>query len=306
MTQNTLSRRGFLGSGLAVAGGLSMGTWSTTSTTAHAESAAMPNLKLNPETLDFSGCSQAQYIYEGVPFKPYMRRLHTPSGLNILRDAPKDHPHHHALMLAMKVNGVNFWEEYTEKVGRQRHLAFNAMEVKKDCLHCQEMLDWEEPKRGRVLLKEQRETTLLGGKADSPTFLEWKSLLWNENKNVRLEGTHYHGLGMRFLESMDNEGRFLNSARTEGEIIRGDERNLCAAWCAYQAKAETKPVTVALFSHPDSFRHPSTFFTMGDASPRFAYLSATLGLYQNKEVLKRGRTSATALWRRTVGRICIA
>ena len=43
--------------------------------------------------------------------KPYVRELAPLRGDNILRDSPFDHKHHHGLMFAIRVNGVNFWEE---------------------------------------------------------------------------------------------------------------------------------------------------------------------------------------------------
>src|SRR5690606_22625381 len=60
------------------------------------------------------------YRWAGVPFKPYVRELTTPSGTNVIRDAPADHLHHHGLMFAVTVDGVNFWEEAASS-GVQRH-----------------------------------------------------------------------------------------------------------------------------------------------------------------------------------------
>lgn len=52
-------------------------------------------------------------VYRSDPrqFKPYVKELCTIRGDNLLRDAPSDHLHHHALMYAIRVNGLNFWEE---------------------------------------------------------------------------------------------------------------------------------------------------------------------------------------------------
>ena len=41
------------------------------------------------------------YRYKNVPFKPCVQQLFSPVGVNILRDAPADHLHHHALMFAV-------------------------------------------------------------------------------------------------------------------------------------------------------------------------------------------------------------
>ena len=37
-----------------------------------------------------------RYHYRDVPFKPYVQQLFSPRGVNVLRDAPADHLHHHA------------------------------------------------------------------------------------------------------------------------------------------------------------------------------------------------------------------
>jgi hypothetical protein len=75
---------------------------------------------------------------------------------------------------------------------------------------------------------------------------------------------------------MDEAGRFQNADRKTGEVFRGDERLLRSSWCAYTADVDGKPLTVAMFDHPDNPRHPATWFTMAKL---FAYLSATLNLH---------------------------
>ncbi len=55
--------------------------------------------------------------------------------------------------------------------------------------------------------------------------------------------------------------------------------------CAYTAKADGKPVTVAMFDHPGNFR-PATFFTLTHG---FAYLSATLNEWKEPITLKAGQ-----------------
>ena len=61
------------------------------------------------------------YRHAGTKFKPYVERLFTPKGVQVLRDAPHDHVHHHALMLAFGLNEeLDYWGEVHAKVaGRQ-------------------------------------------------------------------------------------------------------------------------------------------------------------------------------------------
>jgi len=112
-----------------------------------------------------------------------------------------------------------------------------------------------------------------------------------------LTGEHYFGLGLRFVESMDRGGRFLNAEGSAGESVRGSERLTPAKWCAYTATADGHPVTVAVFDHPSNPRHPARMFTM---TPPFAYIAATLNLWKEPMTLKAGEVLeliyGIALW----------
>jgi len=223
-----------------------------------------------------------RYRYQDVPFKPYVQQLFSPDGINILRDAPADHLHHHALMFAVTVDGVNFWEEQ-QAPGRQVHRA--VIQTNAEALngisraYFTEYVDWLSPRNQDLLLKEERTIELCPLNDPSVTLLKWRSkfTLPAGKDSATLTGAHYHGLGMRFVESMDKTGQFLNAAAEPGTIFRGDERLVQASWCAYTAPADGKPVTVAMFGHPDNPRHPTQWFTMTNP---FAYVSATLNLHQ--------------------------
>ncbi|MBN2593331.1 MAG: PmoA family protein [Sedimentisphaerales bacterium] len=222
------------------------------------------------------------YRYEDVPFKPYVQKLFSPSGINILRDAPHDHLHHHALMYAVAVDGVNFWEEQTEP-GRELHKRFDDMRIDKIGNTTQagftEQLDWINPRSGKLLLKEHRKIKVCQLDDVKATLLSWQSSLEVPlgKKSMTLSGSHYFGLGMRFLESMDTGGKFLIASDQAGDIVRGTERITRADWCAYTAEANGKPVTIAMFGHPENLRHPTHWFTMTEP---FVYLAATLNLHK--------------------------
>ena len=223
-----------------------------------------------------------KYRHGDVPFKPYVAELYSPGGVQILRDSPKDHQHHHALMFAVGVDGVDFWAE-TPVDGKQktRSLAGVRSSIRNGDARAwfTHELDWVEP-AGKTLAVERRtiEVAPLGGPVPA-TVLTWRSRLAPPagKTSIELFGSHYFGLGMRLVESMDLGGRFFNAANDEGENVRGSERLAAAKWCAYAATADGKPVTVAVFDAPDNARHPARMFTM---SPPFAYLAATLNLWK--------------------------
>ena len=242
------------------------------------------------------------YRYEDVPFKPYVKKLFTPSGINVLRDAPHDHLHHHALMYAVAVDGVNFWEEQPEP-GRQLHKCFDDVGIGKDGSIPQagftEQIDWINPRSQELLLKERRTINVKSIDNVNATLLSWQSSLAVPpgKKSMTLSGSHYFGLGMRFLESMDKGGQFLNAADATGEVVRGTERITRANWCAYTAEADGKPVTVAMFGDPENLRNPTYWFTM---TAPFSYLAATLNLYREPLIVTSDKLLvlryAVAVW----------
>lgn len=239
----------------------------------------------NCVTIHTGSAPLLRYRYGDVPFKPYVKELFTPGGINVLLDSPADHVHHHGLMFACDVNGVDFWGETAGQVplGKQGHERFRDVGVvgPQGCRWAcfAETVHWGSSRGNESSLLEQR--TITAGRIEKPaaTFLTWNCELAaaGGKKSVLLSGSHYHGLGMRFIRSMDADGEFRNPDNDPGVVFRGEERLLRSRWCAYTAKADGKLVTVAMFDHPDNPRHPATWFTM--AKP-FAYLSATMRLHE--------------------------
>jgi hypothetical protein len=259
----------------------------------------------NSLTIRAGNASLLQYRYSDVPFKPYVKELFTPSGVNVLLDSPPDHVHHHALMFACNVDGVDFWGEVAGEapLGKQVHERFDDVAAFGPQDHrwsrLAEGIRWLPQRGNEPLLVEHR--TLTAGRVGEPaaTFLTWECELAvpRGKESAVLSGSHYHGLGMRFIRSMDADGEFRNADSDPGVIFRGEERLLRSRWCAYTAKADGRRVTAAMFDHPDNPRHPATWFTM--AKP-FAYLSATMRLHEEPLKVFAGRPLVlrygVALW----------
>ena len=226
-----------------------------------------------------------RYRYRDVPFKPYVKELFTPGGVNVLLDAPADHLHHHALMFAVTADGTDFWGEQsaTGEPGQQLHRLLGDIQVdtRQDVplAGFSQLLDWKNPRSTELLLKEHRTIEVCHLKEPDVALLTWQSEFEapDGKESVTLTGSHYQGLGMRFIRSMDKAGEFYNADGTPGTIFRGEERLVRSRWCAYTAQADGKDVTVAMFDHPANERYPATWFTMKEP---FAYLSATLALHE--------------------------
>ncbi len=259
----------------------------------------------NAVCIRHAGQTRLTYRMSDVPFKPYVKTFLTPGGVNILRDAPHDHLHHHALMFAVAVDGVDFWAEHPQRgPGRQvqRRLETETRRLpggRSAAAICQQ-LDWigSDPAVA-PLATERRTIETYAGRGLVCSLLSWRTKLSPAagKDSVLLTGSHYFGLGMRFVESMDGNGRFVYAASKPGPVVRGEERVTASKWVAYVAAVDGKPVTVAMFDHPSNPRHPGAMFTM---PVRFAYISATLDLAKRPLEIAAGRPLllryGVALW----------
>lgn len=278
---------------------------------AHASTwAVVPVMRIQPgpvETVVFRDERPVmKYHADPAGFKPYVSYLATPTGVNVLRDAPKDHSHHHALMFGITVDGIDFWgEQNAKRPGREAlsgpieasgrgTILFNTCVINHP-------LRWIEGQNGQEVLQEKRWLECVRLSEDNAcTLLTWRSqLAVPANKaSVTFSGEHYFGLGLRFVESMDGAAEFIySSADTKSEVVRGTERLAKASWCAFVSVVGDKPVTVAVFDHPTNPRRPATWFTMNKP---FTYISATLNLWKEPFIVGRpgimDLTYGVAVW----------
>ncbi len=219
------------------------------------------------------------------PCKPYVKEWSTPGGVQVLEDAPPDHAHHHGLMLAIGVDGVDFWGEApAEQPGRQvprGRIAVNCRSRSQNGrttsrARIEQTLDWQDAE-GTPLLEETRTIAWHRLPEIDGVLMSWTSRLAPAagREQAELWGRHYFGLGMRLGPTGEEPAEFINSSGEPGEVVRGSERLCRATWCACLGTIEGHEFTAAAFDHPDNPRAPATFFTMNQP---FAYLSATLDL----------------------------
>lgn len=244
------------------------------------------------------GRTLARYARGRHGLKPYLASLVGASGVELLRDAPPDHEHHHGLMLALGVDDVDFWgERYADVPGRQveRLAATFAVRMAGELAGegLWQVVDWVDPRDGTLRLVEERALALEvqrepSGDEGAPWIFTWRSRLAlpEGRASARLWGRAYFGLGLRLAAPFDRLARFTHSDDAASEVVRGDERLTAGRWCAVSAEVAGSPCTLALFAHAANPR-PARFFTM--AAP-FAYLSATLDLAREPLELARGET----------------
>jgi len=102
-----------------------------------------------------------QYRAVATPMKPYVQELLTPGGVQILRDSPHDHKHHHGLMFAVGVDGVDFWSENPacgRQVPRRQTETHSSGSSSSAQAAFSQLLDWTSP--GGVKLLDQQDGNL--------------------------------------------------------------------------------------------------------------------------------------------------
>ena len=239
------------------------------------------------------------YSFAPTKFKPYVKALAPLGGANILRDAPFDHLHHHALMFAIAVNGLNFWEEISGS-GVQKPVESPAPEIGTDPdglpqATIRQTINWLAPQDAFLpnspelaLLVERRTLTLTVNEASKEVALRWKSAfeVGGKTNTVALSsaGHPYFGLGMRFLQELDPLAEHFHA---DGRpYLTGTKQDLSPhAWSAVSFDRPAAPATIALFDHPSNARSPSVFFSM---KRPFAYLSATQAIDKEPLIYRTG------------------
>ena len=260
-------------------------------------------------TVQRDGRLLLEYQSQPNPYKLYISRWFTPKGVQVLRDSPHDHVHHHALMFAIGIDDVDFWSEVPTKklkIGKQAPTSAISLSTTSSNgvadVTIRQGIAWVGPGDNR-LATEARTITAHVGAIPNASLLTWQFTLKPAlpADSAKLWGRHYFGLGMRLLTSMDEGGKFMTQGDKQGTPVRGSEQLTRANWCAFQAKADGKPVTIAMFDAATNPRHPATWFTM---NAPFAYLAATLNLSKEPLVITRDKPLEArygiALWDGTI------
>jgi hypothetical protein len=235
----------------------------------------------------YSGHKLLVYAYATNQFKPYVRELYSLRGENVTRDAPPDHLHHHGLMYAVYVNGINFWEERGTP-GIEKHVELPLHSARIDAngvplASFTEIIHWLAPTNtsapdsaAAALLLEQRVVTVTIDEKNQEVALRWDSAFQVGPKagKVTIHGPNYDGLGLRLPESFNHVAKFQNSA-AQAYTGNNSQNVITAKWTSVSGIMDGHDVMLAMFGRPENAAGDAAFFTMLDP---FAYLAATQGL----------------------------
>ena len=250
-------------------------------------------------TVTYNGQTVCVYTFAPDQAKPYVRELAPLGGTNLLRDSPFDHKHHHALMYAIRVNGVNFWEETPghgverPDVRTMKSRTFNtsngpAVAEFEQTIHWVTEADAKEADPAPVaLLIERRRLTLTLDDAAKEVALRWQGgfRVGAKAPEVTLTGSNYNGLGVRFLQELDPVAKHLIDGQAPD--LAGTKQDVRPGrYGAVMFDVPAHRATFALFGAPKN-ANGNFFFSM---MRPFPYLSVTQGLDQKPLVYRAGDT----------------
>lgn len=178
----------------------------------------MMTLSFSPSAVEFClGPLVAGCYRHADEFKPFIHPLRTPRGHSVTLAGPWDHKHHKGLQYALRIEGMNFWEEFStlpdEQVGRQRHLDFSEVTGSGETVGFAERLGWEGAGGGEAVFEEKRWISCRHAPERRAFIWKWKTeilplrdvtLIQSQWSHALSGGSkvNYHGLGIRFRRDM--------------------------------------------------------------------------------------------------------
>jgi hypothetical protein len=204
------------------------------------------------------------YVWDGVP-RPFVHPLSTPAGHVLSREAPQDHPWHHALWFTIKfVDGDNFWEELPP-FGSLVHA--HAPTITGDTVAG--TLDWVRPD-GSLALRSRR--TLAAHPVVDGTWwaLDWTEELLAGPHEVVLDRTPFEGWGGYGGLTLRGAGEWTDTTLMLDDGTCHDRvLGVASRWCALRGTVRDGPddgarvlgdAGIVICDHPDNPQAPVPFY----------------------------------------------
>ena len=237
-------------------------------------------LKSSPHQIEVSidGKPFTTYYFDPEMAKPYLMPLRTASGAIVTRGfpvrndvskgdpkAPSFEPHQRPLYFGHgDFDGLDFWQEpvFDRYYSDHGHQAYGHMVLKKledvasqgDAAIVRARFTLNDPSN-RVIAEEVQSFTFRGDNQTRTVDCEF--ILYATNGPLDIGDTKEGTFGIRLAPELSApHGRMINSKGAEGEkAIWGKP----ADWVDYEGVISGKPVGIAVFDSPSSFRHPTTW-----------------------------------------------
>ncbi len=209
---------------------------------------------------------------DGGGHLPYLYPVHGPGGQALTRNWPmsevegeeRDHPHHRSLWFAHGAVGL--------ADGGKRYDIWNGRDG--SAIEHQEILtvksgeagvlrtanSWVDP-GGDEMLREERTMTFRAGTFD--TGQAWRAIdfdvrLKAGDRDIVLGDTKEGTMAIRVAATLRHQGDRAAGSMRNSEGVQGvDVWGKRAAWVHYTGPVDGKAVGIAIFDHPENFRHPT-------------------------------------------------
>ena len=205
-----------------------------------------------------------RYNFDKNYSKPFLYPIIGPYGANITRHYPMkqnvpgettDHIHHRSIYTSHgDMNGSDNWSEeeghghivHTKIMGCLSGTIFGEFIAENE---------WQNAS-GQPIVREQRRIRAYWQPSDR-RILDYEVTFFADWEDVRFGDTKEGGiLSVRVASSMDavKDGRIENA---HGGVSEAETWGKRAVWCDYSGPVEDRWQGIALFDHPDNFRHPT-------------------------------------------------
>lgn len=172
-----------------------------------------------------------------------------------------DHPHHTSLYVAYgSVNGTDNWS-ISGKAGWQVHKAFDQVASGEVMGLFRETLDWTDRDKKPVMAEVR--TVRVYALPDTHRMLDLEVRFVAKYGEVKFGDTKEGGIcSVRMRPEMRHDKKF---GPKDGKLINANGETGSAAWGKKatwndaSGTVDGKRVGLAIFDHPDSFRHPTTW-----------------------------------------------
>ena len=209
---------------------------------------------------------------DGGGHLPYLYPVYGPGGQALTRNWPmaevdgeeRDHPHHRSLWFAHGAVGL--------ADGGKRYDIWNGRDgsaiVHREILTVKSgeagvlraANSWVDP-GGAEMLREERTMTFRAGAFDPGQA--WRAVdfdvrLKAGDRDIVLGDTKEGTMAIRVAATLRHQGERAAGSMRNSEGVEGvDVWGKRAAWVHYTGPVDGKPVGIAIFDHPENFRHPT-------------------------------------------------
>lgn len=236
----------------------------------------------NEITIEIGGKPFTTYYFDPKVAKPYLMPLRTAHGIIISRDFPVGNdasrgdpkassfePHQRPLYFAHgNIDGLDFWGEaafnsyYTDHArqdyGHSSLITIDKPQETPDSAGISASFTLKDP-NGRVIGEETQAFIFRGD--ENTRVIDCQFTLKATHGPIVMGDTKEGTFGIRLGRDLSAPlGHMINSHGSEGEPeIWGK----AADWVDYYGTSAEKAIGIAVFDHPKSFRHPTTWHARG-------------------------------------------